>query len=146
MKLYITDGSAYARMARVVVSEKDSRLASRSSTSRRGSLTVPTTASIHRVGSLTWSAMTAWGFEVSALICTHLGHVAGNPTLGIPPQADRWEALRLEALARSVLDGLSVWLRESARPRNEQSPSVMQHEAPVPLAWSTFGGGRSTIP
>jgi hypothetical protein len=32
------------------------------------------------------------------------------------------------ALASSLMDGLSVWLREARRPRNEQSPSVIRHE------------------
>ena len=35
---------------------------------------------------------------------------------------------RLEALARSLLDGLSVWGREIVRPANEQSPGIIRHE------------------
>jgi glutathione S-transferase len=31
-------------------------------------------------------------------------------------------------LARSYLDGLSVWLRELYRPANERSPTVIRHE------------------
>ncbi|MGH8636687.1 MAG: hypothetical protein ACREUZ_06070, partial [Burkholderiales bacterium] len=38
------------------------------------------------------------------------------------------EARRLEALARSMMDGLAVWSRELGRPRDEQSPTVIAHE------------------
>ena len=129
MKLYITDGSAYARMARVVVTEKE--LAPRVEI-----IHAPTRIANSPYYRVNPSGRVPYlvrddgvGMEESALICTYLDHVAGNPTLAIPVRSDRWEALRLEALARSMLDGLSVWLRENARPRNEQSPSVIQHEA-----------------
>ena len=46
-----------------------------------------------------------------------------------PPGDAAWEALRLDALARSMLDGLSVWVREIRRPEVEHSPSVIRHEA-----------------
>ncbi|MBT7730282.1 glutathione S-transferase N-terminal domain-containing protein [Alphaproteobacteria bacterium] len=36
--------------------------------------------------------------------------------------------LRLEAMTRSLLDGVSVWLREIRRPSNEQSPTILLHE------------------
>mgnify|MGYP006169889757 CR=1 FL=1 len=41
-----------------------------------------------------------------------------------PSGEDEWEALRLEALARSMLDGLAVWMRELRRPPNERSPTT----------------------
>ena len=44
------------------------------------------------------------------------------------PKGPTWEPRRLEALARSLLDGLAVWGRETQRPRNEQSPTIIQHE------------------
>ncbi|HTM59527.1 MAG TPA: hypothetical protein VL199_04130, partial [Burkholderiales bacterium] len=48
----------------------------------------------------------------------------GRPILERPSL----EAQRLEALARSMVDGLSVWNRELARPANERSPTVIRHE------------------
>jgi glutathione S-transferase len=66
------------------------------------------------------------GMEESALICAYLDRLDGKPMLAIA--ADDWEARRVEALARSMLDGLSVWLRELYRPENERSPTVIQHE------------------
>jgi glutathione S-transferase len=35
---------------------------------------------------------------------------------------------RLQALATSLVDGVSVWNRELARPENERSPTVIRHE------------------
>ena len=66
------------------------------------------------------------GLEESALICDYLDHLDGKPAL----HGERsLEARRLEALARSMLDGLSVWGREILRPPQERSPGVIEHEA-----------------
>jgi len=43
------------------------------------------------------------GMEESALICAYLDQLDGKPTLGLPLG---WEGRRLEALARSLTDGL----------------------------------------
>jgi glutathione S-transferase len=66
--------------------------------------------------------------EESAIICAYLDRLDGKPALGIPGGDRSWEAQRLEALARSLLDGLSVWLREVLRPENERSATVIRHE------------------
>lgn len=65
------------------------------------------------------------GMEESALICAYLDQLEGKPAFHSP---GTWEARRVEALARSLLDGLSVWLRELYRPENERSPAVIRHE------------------
>jgi glutathione S-transferase len=65
------------------------------------------------------------GMEESALICAYLDELDGRPTLALPPG---WEPRRLEALARSLVDGVSVWGRELSRPQNERSPTVIEHE------------------
>src|SRR5437868_3655511 len=64
------------------------------------------------------------GMEESALICAYLDQLDGRPIL----QQPSLEAQRLEALARSMVDGLSVWNRELARPANERSPTIIRHE------------------
>jgi glutathione S-transferase len=66
--------------------------------------------------------------EESAVVCRYLDHLDSNPKIELPDGEQRWEALRLGALASSLMDGLSVWLREVGRPRNEQSPTVIRHE------------------
>jgi len=64
------------------------------------------------------------GMEESALICDYLDQLDGKPMFE-PPSL---EARRLEALARSLADGLSVWNREVMRPPGERSPGVIAHE------------------
>lgn len=68
------------------------------------------------------------GMEESALICAYLDRLDGKPVFEAPETGRSWEARRLEALARSMLDGLSVWGREILRPENERSPGVIEHE------------------
>ena len=65
------------------------------------------------------------GMEESAVVCDYLDQLDGRPIFALPPG---WEARRLEAFARSLIDGLSVWGREIVRPRSEQSPTVVEHE------------------
>lgn len=125
MKLYITPGSPYARMARIVVLEK--QLGSRvevifAKTRTKGSPYYDINPS-GRVPYLVRDD--GVGMEESALICAYLDEIDGKPTLGLPPG---WEARRLEALARSLTDGLAVWGRELFRPPNERSPTVIEHE------------------
>lgn len=66
------------------------------------------------------------GMEESALISDYLDRLDGKPAF--LPVGDIWEYRRVEALARSFLDGLAVWLRELYRPENERSPTLIRHE------------------
>lgn len=128
MKLYVTPGSPYARMARIVVLEKG--LQGR----------VETVAAMTRVADSPYYGINpsgrvpflvcedGVGLEESALICAYLDHLDGKPALHPPGDGQDWAARRLEALARSLLDGLSVWGREILRPENERSPGVIRHE------------------
>jgi glutathione S-transferase len=129
MRLYITPGSPYARIARIVVLEK--RLENR----------------VEIVPALTRSVDSPYylinpsgrvpylvrddgiGLEESGVVCRYLDHLDAKPAFDIPAGEQGWEALRLGALATSLMDGLSVWLREVGRPTNEQSPTVIRHEA-----------------
>ena len=128
MKLYITEGSPYARMARVVVLEKglegrveiitaQTRLANSPYYSINPSGRVPYLVRDDGVG-----------LEESAVICAYLDHLDGKPAFALPPGDQSWEARRLEAVARSMMDGLAVWSRELGRPRNERSPTIIEHE------------------
>jgi len=128
MKLYITPGSPYARMARIVVLEKGlegqvemirakTRVADSPYYGVNPSGRVPYLVREDGVG-----------MEESALICAYLDHFDGRPAFQLPADAQSWEGRRLEALARSLLDGLSVWGREILRPEDERSPTVIRHE------------------
>ena len=128
MKLYITPGSPYARMARIVVLEKGLQ-------SRVQIIVAKTRVADSPYYAINPSGRVPYliredgvGLEESALVCAYLDHLDGKPAFDLPGENPPWEAHRLEALARSLVDGLSVWLREILRPENERSPGVIQHE------------------
>ncbi len=129
MKLYITEGSPYARMARIVVLEKG--LASRVEiVAAQTRLAESPYYRINPSGRVPYLIRDdGVGLEESAVICAYLDHLDGNPAFDLPAGDQAWDARRLEALARSMLDGLSVWNRELSRPRQERSPTVILHEA-----------------
>jgi glutathione S-transferase len=128
MKLYATPGSPYARMARIMVIEKG--LESRveiifAQTRKEGSPYYQITPS----GRVPYLARDdGVGIEESQVICAWLDRLDGKPAFELPAGEAAWEARRLESLARSLLDGLAVWLRELYRPPNERSPGVIRHE------------------
>jgi len=128
MKLYITPGSPYARMARIVVIEKG--LGNRVEVVTAKTRT--TDSPYYRInpsGRVPYLVRDdGVGMEESAVICAYLDQLEGKPAFGLPAGEPAWEARRLEALARSLVDGLSVWSRELSRPPNERSPGVIQHE------------------
>ena len=64
----------------------------------------------------------------------------------VPEGEAGWEALRLGALASSLMDGLSVWLRELRRPSGEQSPGVIRHETDRAGRLVDLGRGKSSGP
>src|SRR6266478_2943783 len=129
MKLYITGGSPYARIARIVAMEKglgnrvdvvlaQTRLADSPYYSLNPSGRVPYLVRDDGVG-----------MEESEVICRYLDHLDGRPELDLPAAESKWEGCRLGALAGSFLDGLAVWGRELVRPEDEQSPTIIRHEA-----------------
>src|SRR6185312_2572488 len=128
MKLYITPGSPYARMARIVVLEKKLE-------SRVEIVLAKTRAAESPYYAINPSGRVPYlvrddgvGMEESALVCDYLDRLDGRPAFELPSGPAGLEARRLEALARSLLDGLAVWGRELARPRDERSPGVIAHE------------------
>ena len=66
--------------------------------------------------------------EDSQVICAYLDNLDGKPRLHPAADAD-WSHRRLEASARSMLDGIAVWAREMSRPENQRSPTALAHEA-----------------
>ncbi|MFL6573549.1 MAG: glutathione S-transferase family protein [Burkholderiales bacterium] len=128
MKLYITAGSPYARMARIVVLEKKLE--------RRVEIVFAKTRvaespyyAINPSGRVPYLVRDdGVGMEESALICEYLDRLEDQPAFDLPSGGAGLEAQRLEALARSLVDGLAVWGRELARPEDERSPGVIAHE------------------
>ncbi len=129
MKLYITKASPYARIVRTVVLEKG--LADRvEMISARTRETDSPYYGVNPSGRVPYLVRDdGVGMEESGVICVYLDHLDGNPVFDPPGGAQGWEVLRLEALARSLLDGLAVWGREARRPVQEQSPTILVHEA-----------------
>jgi len=128
MKLYITPGSPYARMARIVALEKklESRLEIVFAKTRVADSPYYAINPSGRVPYLVRDD--GVGMEESALICDYLDRLDGKPAFELPSGSTGLEARRLEALARSLVDGLSVWNRELTRPVDERSPGVLRHE------------------
>jgi glutathione S-transferase len=129
MKLYVTLPSPYARMARIVVLDKglENRVEIIIAQTR---LTNSPYYKINPSGRVPYLIRDdGVGLEESTLICAYLDQLDGNPLFDLPVGEQAWEARRLEALARSMLDGLTVWGREITRPENEQSPTVLRHES-----------------
>ena len=128
MKLHVTPGSPYARMARIVVLEKN--LADRVEIVAAQTRTANSPYyQINPSGRVPYLVRDdGVGMEESAVICAYLDRLDGEPSFDLPPGEQAWEARRLEALARSLMDGLAVWLRELYRPVDERSPGLIRHE------------------
>lgn len=129
MKLYITEGSPYARIARVVIIEKglQSRIEIIYAQTRKANSPYYQINPSGRVPYLIRDQGAP--LEESALIVDWLDQLDGKPMFALPSGEAGWEARRLEALARSLMDGLAVWSRENGRPENERSPTIIKHEA-----------------
>src|SRR5215208_3253922 len=127
MKLYVTYTSPYARLTRILVLEKglgDRVEVIEAKTRTPGSPYYQINPS-GRVPYLIDDA--GVGMEDSQLICAYLDSLDGQPRFHPPSETD-WAHRRLEASARSLCDGISVWVREMARPAGERSPGVLAHE------------------
>ncbi len=128
MKLYTSPTSPYGRMARIVMYERglQDRVEVTSPQTRQANSPYYAINPTGRIPCLVCDDGTL--LEESQLICRYFDHLDGAPELDHPPDPEGWKTRRLEALARSLLDGLSVWLRELKRPENERSPTIIAHE------------------
>lgn len=80
-----------------------------------------------RVPSLTLDDGTI--LEDSTLVCWYLDHIDGGPTLHPPAGLDGLEHRRVEAVARSMLDGVALWSREFLyREKEIRSQTIIDHE------------------
>ena len=128
MKLYVTLTSPYARIARIVVLEKGLENRVEIIVARTRVPDSPYYA-VNPSGHVPYLVRDdGIGLEESALICAYLDHLDGAPAFCPPGGNEAWELRRLEALARSMLDGLAVWGRELYRPKDERSPTIVEHE------------------
>jgi glutathione S-transferase len=128
MKLYVTYGSPYARLARIIVIEKalEDRVEIIVAKTRTPGSPYYQVNPSGRVPYLVDD--TGVGMEDSQLICAYLDGLDGKPRFHNASHASD-SYLRLEFAARSMCDGIAVWAREMARPENERSPTTLIHES-----------------
>jgi glutathione S-transferase len=128
MKLYVTYTSPYARLARIMVIEKglQNRVEVIAAQTRRQDSPYYQINPSGRVPYLVDED--GIGMEDSQLICAYLDNLDGKPRFHHAVRESDWSYRRLEASARSMCDGISVWVREMSRPENERSPTVLNHE------------------
>lgn len=130
MELHTTPTSPFGLMARIVILEKG--LSERVPVIEAKTRTIDSPYyRINPSGRVPYLILDdGTGLEESQLICAYLDHLDGAPMLDHPPlpSPDGWDSRRLEALARSLLDGISVWGRELNRAPDERSPTTVAHE------------------
>jgi glutathione S-transferase len=129
MKLYVTYGSPYARLARIIIIEKalEKRVEIIEAKTRTPGSPYYQINPSGRVPYLVDD--TGVGMEDSQLICAYLDGLDCRPRFHNASHASNWSYLRLEFAARSMCDGIAVWGREMARPENERSPTTLTHES-----------------
>ena len=128
MKLYITPGSPYARMARMMVIEKglQARVSEHIAQTRTADSPYYAINPSGRVPYLICED--GLGLEESIAICDYLDGLDGHPVLMRPAPLQALLVTRLDSRAASMLDGLAVWFREIVRPSDERSQTVIRHE------------------
>ena len=128
MTLYVTPTSPYARMARIAAIEKGLKaqvdvVAAQTRTTDSPYYRVSPSG---RVPCLVRPDQA--NLEDSTLICAYFDALGSGPRIVHPYETADWDYGRLETMARSYLDGLSVLAREVRRPTGEQSPTIVAHE------------------
>ena len=146
MKLYVTYGSPYARLARIMVIEKalENRVEIIEAKTRTPGSPYYQINPSGRVPYLVDD--TGVGMEDSQLICAYLDGLDGKPCFHSATHASDRAYLRLEFAARSMCDGIAVWGREMARPESERSPTTLAHEFARAQRMADFFEDRVTDP
>jgi glutathione S-transferase len=128
MKLYVTMTSPYGRLARIVVLEKrlEGQVEIIEAQTRTAASPYYQINPSGRVPCLVRDDGVV--MEDSQLICAWLDSLGGNPHLTRVLKREDWAYRRLETYARSMLDGIAVWVREMRRPQHERSPTILRHE------------------
>jgi glutathione S-transferase len=128
MKLYVTYGSPYARLARIIVIEKalEDRVEIIETKTRAPGSPYYQINPSGRVPYLVDDS--GVGMEDSQLICAYLDSLGGKTRFHDPARQTDWAYQRLEFTARNMCEGVCVWVREMSRPERERSPTVLAHE------------------
>ena len=124
LKLYVTTNSPFARLARIVVLEKglESRVEQIIAKTRQANSPYYQVNPSGRVPCLVLPD--GRRLEDSQLVCHYLDHLDAAPRFEPPAGDAGLEVRRLEGLARSLVEGVSVWIREGFRPPDDRSPGA----------------------
>jgi glutathione S-transferase len=146
MKLYVTYTSPYARLARIVVLEKglENRVEILEAKTRTPDSPYYQINPSGRVPYLIDDA--GIGMEDSQLICAYLDFLDGKPRLHHRLGESDWSYRRLEANARSMCEGICVWVRAMNLPESERSPTVLAHEVARSQRMADFFEARMPDP
>jgi glutathione S-transferase len=129
MKLYGTTTSPYARLTRIVLFEKglEDKVELVWTKTRVPDDPILEVHPSGRVPVLILADGTV--LEDTPLIVDYLDSLVAPARFAHSADRVDWRYRIIEARARAMLDGLSVWAREVVRPRDEQSPGIIDHEA-----------------
>src|SRR3974377_2470106 len=146
MKLYVTFTSPYARLARILVLEKalEDRVEVIAAKTRAADSPYYQVNPSGRVPYLIDDS--GVGMEDSQLICAYLDNLDGKPRFHDRRRQADWAYQRLEFAARSMCEGMCVWVREMARPADERSPTVLAHEISRAERMADVFEGRAADP
>jgi len=128
MKLYVTNYSPFARIARIVRRERGLE----DQVEEVTAVTRTPNSSYYKInpsGRVPYLVVgDGNGIEGSQPVCYFLDQLDGAPKLDAPAGNAGLAHRRLEEYARSVMDGASVWLRELRRPPKDRSLAIIEHE------------------
>src|SRR5438132_13995116 len=112
MKLYVTYGSPYARLARIIVIEKalEDRVEIIEAKTRTPGSPYYRINPSGRVPYLVDDS--GVGMEDSQLVCAYLDGLDGKPRFHTASRTTDWADLRLEFAARSMCDGIAACVRD----------------------------------
>lgn len=128
MQLFVTEYSPYARVARILLREKNLQPRVEEVIARTRKRNSPY-YEIYPAGRVPYLALSdGSGVEGSRLILEYLDQLDDTPWLQASQSSDYWEYSRLEESARGVMDGVSVWARELRREEQDRSQVLLAHE------------------
>ncbi|MBM84853.1 MAG: hypothetical protein CMM47_02380 [Rhodospirillaceae bacterium] len=128
MKLYSTKTSPYGRLIRIIVLEKglSDRVENIWTETRKPDLPLYEFNPSGRVPYIRLDEGT--GIENTPAITDYLDQLVSPLRFTQSANRNDWTYRSWEATANAMLDGVSVWVREIRRPKNERSPSLIAHE------------------
>jgi glutathione S-transferase len=128
MKLYVTPTSPYARLMLIVRREKglEDRVEVVHTRTRNPDDPLLTVNPSGRIPFLLLPDGS--GFEDTEVLVDYFDALSPPRQFAVPTGVEYWPFRRILAMARSFIDGGSVWGREIIRPEIEQSPMIIDHE------------------